>query len=274
MNKFWLAFCVMVVAIAPLHADPADSEIVGTINGKTYLYEDLELKGDLLDSVKKYSEKTEVDTNLRNHAAGNFRVIALRQTIAAMSLKCDLIATQDEIAQFVSWWQSNVQDLKTKLVADRQKRFPGKEVRFGGGWNDIDEITIENEDVVEAARKEIEIWKANLCLYKTYGGGRVQQDLGTYKFLQPGEVVIAANDTLAGYPYPMIVTDGTPLNAYIAHFEKAREAGVMLIPDARYEHGFYLLLRNERLDFFDTADEEASLTTRYWTEPVFVPAPK
>jgi len=273
MIRFWLSLCVMLVAIVPAHADPDGGEIVGTLNGKSYRYDDVKPDRMHREGIKKYSKGEKVDIRLRNHAAVDFRHIALPESLKTMMPNCDLNVTQDEIEQFTKWWQSSSRDLLSKLVADAESRNPGIKVRLSGGWKHLDEINAGNEKVTEAAREKIETWKANLCLFKAYGGGRVRKDLGPYKFMQKGETVVAAYDSLAGYPYPVIVTVGTPLNAYIKHFDKAQEVGVLSIPDQRYEDGFYLMLRNDKLDFFADPEEEASIITRYWTQPVFVPTP-
>ena len=274
MLKVFFALSIALVASAPAYADPGDKEVVGVLYGKTYAYEEVQPSDDEQDSIEKYSKGDEVDANMRSSAAVNFRTIAIGQTLAKMQPKCDLIATPAEISTFVSWWQSNTKDMLNKLIENAKKRNPNANVAVSGGWSRLDEITTGDADVVDAARKKIESWKANLCVYNSYGGGRVHKDMKTYAFLEEGETIVSAQDSLAGFPYPMIVSDGVPLNGYLKHFEKAKAAAALSFPDMRYEDAFFRYYKNEKLPVFDAATESASITDRYWTMPVYVPGPK
>lgn len=271
--KIWSVAIAVVLFAAPAMADPSDGDVVGILHGKTYTYGELEPSSEEKSMAAKYAKGEAYEKALRAKAAVALRNIATSEILAKRNPDCDLVATPAETEAFLSWWQKSSQEILNVLVANTQAGSPDRKVRISGAWNDLDEINPGNSKTADAAREKIKTWKENFCVFKAYGGGRVHRDLGMYAFLEPGETPIGGYETLAGYPYPIVVSDGVPLNGYRALYEAAKESGAISFPDARYEEGFFAYYRNESLPSFAEADEEAAITTRYWEHPVPEPKP-
>lgn len=270
--KWFLAPAVAgFLFVAPALADTAPGEVVAVVKGKTYTYSELEPTSDRRETLKKYNKGDEFEKALRSSAASNLRETAARNILAGKSPDCDLVATDEEIVTFVAWWQKNAQEILDAQIAQAESM--GRKVQVTGPWANLDEINPGNERVAAAAREKIETWKLNKCIYQTYGGGRVHENLGVLGFMTPGETIVSAHESLAGYPYPVVVSAGTPLNGYIAFFEVAKADGSISFPDARYEEAFFSYYRNEKLRSFAAEAEEASIVTRYWEHPVVLPKP-
>jgi len=251
------------------YADPGGSEIVAVVNGKAYTYSELEPAREWRDMSAKYNKGEAVEKALRTKAASDLRQIATKEILGKSHPDCDLDATPDEISAFLSWWQKSSSEIRDQMTT--QARSSGREPQVSGAWNDIDQINPQNGKASSAAREKIETWKANRCIYEAYGGGRVHENLGMFAFMKQGETLVGAYESLAGYPYPMVISAGTPLKGYVTFYEAAKADGSISFPDARYEEGFFSYYRNESLRSFAEVDEEASIMTRYWEHPLVQP---
>lgn len=269
MKQLLIPVLAGFLLVTPALADPGAEETVAIVNGKTYTYGEMEPPREWVEMTAKYNKGESFDKALRTKAAADLRSKAAMEILAKKNPDCDLDATDEEAATFLAWWQKSSREILDAQIAQTQAS--GRQVQISGAWNNLDEINPGNAQAVAAASEKIETWKVNKCVYQSYGGGRVHQNLGLFAFMQPGETLISAYEGLAGYPYPVVVSNGTPLNGYISFFEAAKADGSISFPDARYEELFFSYYRNETLRSFPEADEEASITTRYWENPVVQP---
>lgn len=269
MKRLLASALAGILFVTPALADPSSEEVVAVVNGQTYTYGELAPPREWAEMTAKYNKGEAYEKAMRSKAASDLRQKAAKEILAVKNPDCDLVATDEEVATFLAWWQKSSSEIRDIQIAQAESM--GGKAQMSGEWNSLDEINPGNARVAGAAREKIETWKVNKCIYQAYGSGRVHENLGLFSFMQPGETLVSAYEALAGYPYPMVVSAGTPLNGYAAFFDAAKAEGSISFPDARYEEGFFSYYRNETLRSFSEADEEASIATRYWEHPVVPP---
>lgn len=256
-------------------ADPADSTIIAVMDGKTYTYGELKPSSDERKDIVKYLRDGVLDERLLSSAASKLRPIALEKVTENLQPSCVLTPSQEQIDAFTTWWRERAFEYLDARIASIKAQNPNARIEMGSPFDKLDEISSENSDVANAARDELKEWLINRCLFQAYGGGRVREDLGVYKFVRGAETVQSATTSLAGFPYPIVISVGTPLDAYLAAMAAAESSGFLSFPSPQIEEMFYRYYRNQNLDYFAPEAEEAAIETEYWLHPLvpFVPGP-
>lgn len=252
--------CIWWVSAAS--ADPADNEVLGTVEGKVYTYGELKVSSRKREDIARYNAADKLDGVLRSFAVSELRKIAQARATESLQPECTIEPSREQVNEFIVWWRDRAIEIRNGNVSSGRPQSRG-----------LENISSSNPDVADAARNKLRTWLTNRCVYRAYGGGRVRQDLGVYRFVGAGETVRSASSSLATFPYPIVISDGTPLNAYIALMEKAEANGILSYATPEIEEIFYRYYRNQNFRFFAPEAEEAAIVTEYWLHPLvpFVP---
>lgn len=254
-------------------ADPADNTALATIGDKTYTYGELKPSSDERESIVKYLRDANLDDRLILSATSKLRPIALEKVTINLQPDCVVEPSSEQSEAFITWWRERAFEYRDARIANVRRSNPNARIELGSPFDKLDEISPENSTVVSAAREELKEWLIDRCLFRAYGGGRVREDIGVYKFAQEAEVIQSASTSLAGFPFPIVISDGTPLDAYLAALGSAEGSGFVSFATPQIEEMFYRYYRNQNLDYFAADAEAAAIETEYWLHPLvpFVP---
>lgn len=252
------SLAVLSLFVGQAHAaDPDPTEVVIVLYGNEHSYLDLQADFDKQKKIKKHAPFFKGPAeDLRIAAGMNAREIALKESVAREHPSCELEATDEEIDQFVDWWRSYVVSIREKRAASGWKSEPGSELEH---WLRLEGFDNSNAQVVETARETIWEWKANRCLYRVYGGGRVNF---TPDLTVPGGIALVSKGSRL---YPQTTFQGTPLKAYQMHYEAMKREGTLSFGDPAYEEGFFKRYRmTKNLLFHSPEREEKSIEEPFW----------
>ena len=132
-----------------------ESKTIAKIDGEKFDDKDLLPKG--------------VERNKRKQYAINmFRKVGLPILAEKLIPGCLPAPSKVEVDQYINWWRESAISLRVQALQLSDK--PGKLDRQFAVLNVAEKITIENEDAVDYATKEILLWKAYQCIQNKYNG--------------------------------------------------------------------------------------------------------
>lgn len=270
MKSLFLALAMIVglAAVTPLPAmaTPDDEEVVGILYGKTYRYKDLAPSPQQQEALARYYTGKHLDEKLRYLAVAGWGEMAFMETIRRMYPGCSLAIAPEEISEFADAWLSATRKALDEASgsSNSYRDYPEAMLSIDRKNFLLSDISADNEEFSSLAKNRIELWKANVCVHRIYGGSRIFRFFTSSVSLSAGEPSSASLRSLSKILIPVGRDMSIPFDAYLEHFREARKSGAITFPDARYEQqllGYYE--RSKPGEFFVT-DDSASVLKPYW----------
>ncbi len=184
--------------------------------------------------------------------------VALR-TLAKMHPECDVAATPQDIAQFLAWWRAELMALDeraaTKLPAHTYARY-----QFAAMSKTVRD---DNERAAHVARYLMTAWKANACVYRAYGGGRVHNPWFSAASHRDKNVLFSFT-SMYGMSVPNQRITADPLDAYAKHFKRAEAQKILAFPDDFARSQFFSYYENSKLSGVSPSEEKDAVLRKYW----------
>jgi len=254
------------VSSVPAVAFPDDEEIVGVINNRTYYYKDLALPQEHQEETAKYYGGEFLDKALRHMAVTMWAEIALVETVREMNPECDLAGTSEEVAEFTGSWLALAQHAldEESGSSDSHRDYPDAAILMNRQRFLLADISTDNEAFSALTELKIEVWKANLCIFKIHGSKRILRFVPSNIVLIPGDTSTTGLPSFSQDVIPIGRNPSVPFGAYVAHFSEARRTGAIALPDVRYEQLFFDYYGKSEPGKFYVLDDSKLVVKPYW----------